>query len=101
MFSFTNTGGPMSSDLEKRVARLEATEAVRYAFNRYFHAIDNNNIDLLINEVFTKNVVLEVANYPPGSGRTCCSTLKKKSVRFMALSRPMVIATTPPTCLFW
>ena len=68
----------MSSDLEKRVARLEATEAVRYAFNRYFHAIDNNNIDLLINEVFTKNVVLEVANYPPGSGQNLLLDTKEK-----------------------
>ena len=68
----------MSSDLEKRVARLEATEAVRYAFNRYFHAIDNNNIDLLINEVFTKNVVLEVANYPPGSGKNLLLDTEEK-----------------------
>ena len=78
MAIFINTGGPMSSDLEKRVARLEATEAVRYAFHRYFHAIDNNNIDLLINEVFTKNVVLEVANYPPGSGKNLLLDTEEK-----------------------
>lgn len=59
----------MSQDLERRIARLEAIEAVRYAFARYFHAIDNNKIDVLINEVFAPNCVVEIANYPPGSGK--------------------------------
>ena len=59
----------MSADLERRVARLEAIEAVRYAFHRYIHAIDNNNIDLLISEVLTADAVLIVSNYPPGSGQ--------------------------------
>jgi hypothetical protein len=59
----------MSADLEHRIARLEAIEAVRYAFTRYFHAIDNNNIDVLINEVFAPDVVVEISNYPPGSGQ--------------------------------
>lgn len=57
------------SDLERRIARIEAIESVRYTFNRYFHAIDNNRIDVLINEVFAPNVVVEIANYPPGTGK--------------------------------
>lgn len=56
-------------DLERRIARLEATEAVRHTFHRYLHAIDNNRIDVLIDEVFTPDVVVEVANFPPGTGR--------------------------------
>jgi hypothetical protein len=59
----------MSHDLERRIARLEAIEAVRYAFARYFHAIDNNRIDVLIDEVFTPDVVVEISNYPPGTGK--------------------------------
>lgn len=59
----------MSADLERRIARLEAIEAVRYAFHRYIHAIDNNDIDLLIREVLTPDATLIVANYPPGSGQ--------------------------------
>lgn len=59
----------MSQDLERRIARLEAIEAVRYAFARYFHAIDNNKIDVLINEVFAPDCKVEIANYPPGSGK--------------------------------
>ena len=57
------------SDLERRIARIEVIESVRYTFNRYFHAIDNNRIDVLINEVFAPNVVVEIANYPPGTGK--------------------------------
>jgi hypothetical protein len=59
----------MSADLERRIARLEAIEAVRYAFHRYLYSIDNNDIDRLITEVFTPDVVLVIANYPPGSGK--------------------------------
>ncbi len=59
----------MNQDLERRIARLEAIEAVRFTFNRYFHAIDNNNIDVLINDVYTPDVVVEISNYPPGSGK--------------------------------
>jgi hypothetical protein len=59
----------MSQDLERRIARLEAIEAVRYAFHGYFHAVDNNRIDVLLDEVFTPDVVVEIANYPPGSGK--------------------------------
>ncbi|MFM7094335.1 MAG: nuclear transport factor 2 family protein, partial [Actinomycetota bacterium] len=68
----------MSADLERRIARLEAIEAVRYAFHRYFHAIDNNNIDLLINEVFTKDAVLVISNYPPGSGQNLLLDTEEK-----------------------
>jgi len=71
-------GGNMSADLERRIARLEAIEAVRYAFHRYFHAIDNNNIDLLINEVFTKDAVLVISNYPPGSGQNLLLDTEEK-----------------------
>lgn len=63
--------------LERRLARVEAIEAVRYAFNRYFHAIDNNRIDVLINEVFTADATVEIANYPPGSGRNHVLTGEK------------------------
>jgi hypothetical protein len=59
----------MSADLERRIARLEAIEAVRYAFHRYLHSIDNNRIDQLLAEVFTADAKLEIANYPPGSGQ--------------------------------
>ena len=71
-------GGNVSADLERRIARLEAIEAVRYAFHRYFHAIDNNNIDLLINEVFTKDAVLVISNYPPGSGQNLLLDTEEK-----------------------
>lgn len=68
----------MSQDLERRIARLEAIEAVRHAFNRYFHAIDNNKIDVLINEVYAPNVVVEVGNYPPGSGNNLLLDTEEK-----------------------
>ena len=73
-----DTGGNMSESLERRIARLEAIEAVRYAFHRYFYAIDNNNIDLLINEVFTKDAVLVISNYPPGSGQNLLLDTEEK-----------------------
>lgn len=59
----------MSGDLEARIARLEAIEAVRYTFHRYLHSIDNNAIDRLFTDVFTPDAVLVIANYPPGSGQ--------------------------------
>jgi hypothetical protein len=70
--STSPTSDPSAGDLaalERRIARLEAIEAVRYAFNRYLHAVDNNRVDVLVGEVFTEDVEVVIANYPPGSGK--------------------------------
>ncbi len=56
-------------DLEARIARLEATEAVRRAFNRYLWFLDGGRVDDLL-EVFTDDAVMEAMNYPPGTGGT-------------------------------
>ena len=55
--------------LEARVARLEATEAVRRTFNRYLYYLDGGRTDDLL-AVFAVDATMEAMNYPPGSGGT-------------------------------
>jgi SnoaL-like domain len=59
----------VSSSLEARIARLEATEAVRRTFNRYLYFLDGGKVDDLL-EVFATDAVMEAMNYPPGTGGT-------------------------------
>jgi SnoaL-like domain len=55
--------------LEARIARLEATEAVRRTFNRYLYFLDGGKIDDLL-QVFALDATMEAMNYPPGTGGT-------------------------------
>jgi len=57
------------ADLEARLARLEAKEAVMQAFNRYLYHLDVGYPAELVAEVFTTDAVLEVINFPPGTMR--------------------------------
>ena len=52
---------------EKRLARLEAKEAVLSTFNHYVYLMDVGYPDELVEAVFTKDAVLEVINFPPGT----------------------------------
>jgi ketosteroid isomerase-like protein len=52
------------SSLEARVARLEAIEAVRAAFNQYLYGLDTGHVaDVL--DVYAPDCVLDVLNFPP------------------------------------
>ena len=55
--------------LEARIARLEATEAVRRTFNRYLWFLDGGKFDDLL-AVFAVDATMEAMNYPPGTGGT-------------------------------
>ena len=55
--------------LEDRIARLEATEAVRRTFNRYLYFLDGGKVDDLL-AVFATDATMEAMNYPPGTGGT-------------------------------
>ena len=55
--------------LEARIARLEATEAVRRTFNRYLYFLDGGKVDDLL-QVFATEATMEAMNYPPGTGGT-------------------------------
>jgi hypothetical protein len=55
--------------LEARIARLEATEAVRRTFNRYLYFLDGGKVGDLL-EVFALDATMEAMNYPPGTGGT-------------------------------
>ena len=55
--------------LEDRIARLEATEAVRRTFNRYLYFLDGGKVDDLL-AVFAIDATMEAMNYPPGTGGT-------------------------------
>jgi SnoaL-like domain len=57
------------SDLEARVARLEAESEVRRLLHRYVHGVDNASWDQLA-RCFDVNAHVKVVNYPPGSGRS-------------------------------
>ncbi len=60
----------MSSELEslrKRIARLEAKEAVLSAFNRYLYCLDTGFGNDLI-DCFTDDAVLDVPNFPGAGG---------------------------------
>jgi hypothetical protein len=55
-------------DLSIRVARLEAESAVRRLLHRYLHGIDVAATAELL-ELFTDDAVVELRNFPPGSGK--------------------------------
>ena len=55
-------------DLSIRVARLEAESAVRRLLHRYLHGIDVAATAELL-ELFTADAVVELRNFPPGSGK--------------------------------
>jgi hypothetical protein len=57
------------ASLEERLARMEATEAVRRAFARYTWFLDGGRTDDLL-QVFTEDAAMEAMNYPPGTGGT-------------------------------
>jgi hypothetical protein len=54
-------------DLLIRVARLEAKEACVSRFNEYLHYLDGEFVDDLIG-LFAEDALLEVKEYPPGTG---------------------------------
>jgi hypothetical protein len=54
--------------LQARVARLEAAEACRSAFNEYLYYLDGGLVEDLLG-VFDADAQLEVMNFPPGSGQ--------------------------------
>lgn len=61
----------MSIDLAAllaRVERLEAKEACISTFNEYLHHLDGDRPDELL-AVFEPGAVLDVINFPPGSGK--------------------------------
>lgn len=54
-------------DAERRLARLEARDAVLATFHRYLYHLDVGYPDELVAAVFTTDAVLEVVNFPPGT----------------------------------
>ncbi len=61
----------MSDDLSTimaRLARLEAKEGCLSTFNEYLHYLDGDKLEELM-AIFEPEAVLDVANYPPGSGK--------------------------------
>ncbi|MFE6923013.1 nuclear transport factor 2 family protein [Nocardia sp. NPDC057663] len=56
-----------TTDLEVRVARLEAVEAVRGTFARYTQLMDGGFVDELL-DVFATDADFLAENEPPGSG---------------------------------
>lgn len=58
----------MSRQLEARITRLECKEACLSSFHEYLHYLDAGlNEDLM--QVFAPDAVLDVINFPPGSGK--------------------------------
>jgi len=58
----------MSDDLERRLARLEAREAVLATFNSYLYFLDIGYPDELV-QLFEPDAVLHLVNFPPGTMR--------------------------------
>ena len=56
------------AELRARIARLEARESCRSAFNEYLHYLDGGFTEELLG-VFAEDARLEVMNFPPGSGK--------------------------------
>ena len=52
---------------ERRLARLDAKEAVIRTLNNYLYCLDVGYPDELVRLVFTTDAVLEVLNFPPGT----------------------------------
>jgi SnoaL-like domain len=52
---------------ERRLARLDAKEAVLRTLNHYLYCLDVGYPDELVRRVFTTDAVLEVVNFPPGT----------------------------------
>jgi hypothetical protein len=71
-----------SNDVETRLARLEAKEAVLAAFNRYLYSLDVGYPAELVRDVFTSDAVLEVINFPPG-------TMEDRTMRGHAEIQPL------------
>ena len=65
-------------DLRRRVARLEAKEAVLGTFNAYTYLMDVGHPEL-VDEVFAPDAVLELVNFPPGTQTD--STLTGEEIR--------------------
>ena len=57
-----------NSNLEQRVARLEAKEAVLSAFNRYLYCLDTGFGDDIV-DCYTDDAVLDVPNFPDAGGK--------------------------------
>jgi len=56
------------ADLQRRLAVLEIREACQSTFHQYLYLMDVGYADELVREVFTTDAVLDVVNFPPGSG---------------------------------
>jgi hypothetical protein len=56
------------AELRARVARLEAKEACLSTFNEYLHYLDGDYLEELM-AIWAPDAVLDVANFPPGSGK--------------------------------
>ncbi|MFN0093901.1 MAG: nuclear transport factor 2 family protein [Dehalococcoidia bacterium] len=56
------------ADLRRRLDRLESREACVSTFNEYLHYLDGDRLDELL-DIFEADAILDVANYPPGSGK--------------------------------
>ncbi len=50
--------------LEAKIARLEAVEGVRAAFNKYLYSLDTGNGPSILDS-YTEAATLEVVNFPP------------------------------------
>ena len=55
-------------ELRARVERCEAIEACRARFNEYLYYLDAGHVDELMS-LFADDILLELRNFPPGSGR--------------------------------
>jgi hypothetical protein len=55
--------------LERRVRVLEIREACQSTFHEYLYLMDVGYADEIVPAVFTADAVLEVVNFPPGSGQ--------------------------------
>ena len=65
-------------DLRRRVARLEAKEAVLATFNSYTYLMDVGHPEL-VEQVFAGDAELQLVNFPPGSQTD--STLTGEQIR--------------------
>lgn len=55
------------ADLLERVERIEAVEACRGRFNEYLYHLDAGHVEELVG-LFADDALLELRNFPPGSG---------------------------------
>jgi hypothetical protein len=57
------------ADLRRRLERIEAIEACRSHFNAYLYYLDGGHLEDLV-ALFADGALLELMNFPPGTGGT-------------------------------